>query len=334
MGIHEAVLPPTANDRPLLQTSLAPGAAHRSMLQTDMAQETLVRPPWLKVRLPGMGQYYSVRKRLGDLGVHTVCEEAHCPNAAECWGGGTATFLILGEICTRGCRFCAVTTGRPGELSKDEPARIAEATASLELRYVVVTSVDRDDLEDGGAAHFVRTTRAILERVPGVIVELLTPDFGASPQAAAAVVGSGAQVIGHNLETTRTLTPKVRDPRCGYDRSLELLRRYRTLGERLLVKSSLLLGLGEEDEMVLETLADLRAAGVDWVTIGQYLRPSRKHLPVSRYVEPEAFDELALRAREMGFPLVTAGPLVRSSYRAAEEHAAHLVAQRVRTQAL
>ncbi len=274
-----------------------------------------------------MGHYYSVRKRLNALGVHTVCEEARCPNAAECWGGGTATFLILGEVCTRGCRFCAVTTGHPGELSQDEPHRIAEATAALALRYVVVTSVDRDDLVDGGVEHFVLTTRAIRQRVPGVIVELLTPDFGADPAAAAAVVNSGAQVIGHNLETTRAMTPAVRDPRCGYDQSLTLLRRYRELSDSLLLKSSLLLGLGEEDEMVLETLGDLRAAGVDWVTLGQYLRPSRKHLRVSRYVRPEAFDELARRAREMGFPLVTAGPLVRSSYRAAEEHAAHLVAR-------
>jgi len=287
------------------------------------------RPPWLKVRLPGLGQYYDVRKQLGRLGVHTVCEEARCPNAAECWGGGTAALMILGAICTRGCRFCAVTTGRPlGPPAPDEPERVAEAAAGLGLRYAVITSVDRDDLPDGGAEHFAKTVHALKARLPGVLVELLIPDFGAREAPLATVAASDAEVIGHNLETVRELTPSVRDRRSSYDLSLRVLEQLRTLDPRLVTKSSLLLGLGETDQAVRETLRDLRSAGVDWVTLGQYLRPTRKHSPVRRFVEPELFASLAEEARALGFPLVTAGPLVRSSYRAAEEGAEALVRQR------
>jgi lipoyl synthase len=289
----------------------------------------LPKPSWLKTRLPGLGQYYVVRKQLSQLGVHTVCEEARCPNAAECWGGGTATLMILGEVCTRGCRFCAVTSGHPAEPpAVDEPARVAEAVAALELRYAVITSVDRDDLPDGGAGHFALTLQAIGQRCPKTVVELLTPDFGGQESALSMIVAAGAQVIGHNLETTRALTRAVRDRRCSYDLSLQVLRGYRALDPRPVIKSSLLLGLGETNEEIEGTLLDLRQAGVDWVTLGQYLRPSRKHLPVQRFVEPEAFATLAAQARAMGFPLVTAGPLVRSSYRAAEEHAEQLVQKR------
>jgi lipoyl synthase len=288
-----------------------------------------MRPPWLKVRLPGLGRYYAVRKRIGELGVHTVCEAARCPNAAECWGGGTATFMILGDVCTRGCRFCAVTTGRPaGPPAADEPERVADAAAALGLRYVVITSVDRDDLEDGGAACFVRTVQAVQRRIPGAIVELLIPDFGGNPAALASVVASGAQVIGHNLETVRELTRAVRDRRCSYEQSLRVLGALRHADASLVVKSSLLLGLGEDDEALRQTLREAREAGVDWVTLGQYLRPTRKHAPVRRFVEPAQFEELAAVARGLGFPLVTAGPLVRSSYRAAEEGAAALIARR------
>jgi lipoic acid synthetase len=288
-----------------------------------------MRPPWLKVRLPGLGQYYEVRRELRRLGVHTVCEEARCPNAAECWGSGTATFLILGDRCTRGCRFCAVESGHPaGPPETDEPERVAEAAGQLGLRYVVVTSVDRDDLVDGGAAHFARVVRAILARIPAGAVEVLTPDFGGDEGALATVAASGAQVLGHNLETVRSLTPSLRDRRCSYDRSLAVLARYRALAPRALCKSSLLLGLGESEAEVAQALADLRAAGVDWVTLGQYLRPTRKHAPVRCFVEPARFDALAALARELGFPLVTAGPLVRSSYRAAEEGAERLLERR------
>jgi lipoyl synthase len=287
------------------------------------------RPPWLRVKLPGDGQYYEVRKKLGRLGLHTVCEAARCPNAAECWGDGTATFMILGEVCTRACRFCAVSSGRPKDPpSADEPERMAEAIAILGLRYTVVTSVDRDDLEDGGAAHFVRTVQAIARRSPEILVELLTPDFTGDPQALRAVARSGAHVLGHNVETPRERTASVRDRRCSYDLSLRVLQAFRAESSSSLLKSSLLLGLGETDDQVLGCLRDLRAIGTDWVTLGQYLRPTRKHVEVSRFVEPDHFTRLGEQARELGFPLVTAGPLVRSSYKAAEAYAAALLRER------
>jgi len=287
------------------------------------------RPSWLKVRLPGGGQYYDVRRLLRQLQVSTVCVEARCPNTSECWGCGTATFMILGDVCTRGCRFCAVATGQPaGPPLADEPLRVAEAASVLGLRYVVLTSVDRDDLADGGAALFAATVAAVQQRIPGVLVEVLTPDFSGRDRALGIISGSGAQVLGHNLETTRSLTPSVRDPRCSVDRSLEVLRRYRALRPDRITKSSLLLGLGETDDEVLETMKELRAAGVDWITLGQYLCPTRAHHPVQRYVTPAAFQRLARAGREMGFPLVTSGPLVRSSYRAGEQQVARLLERR------
>jgi len=287
------------------------------------------RPPWLKVRLPGLGRYYEVRKELGRLGVHTVCEEARCPNAAECWGGGTATFMILGEVCTRGCRFCAVQTGHPAKPpAEDEPERVAEAAERLGLRYVVLTSVDRDDLPDGGAAHFAATVRALRQRLPEATLEVLTPDFGGNEGSLVEVAGSGAEVLGHNLETVRSLSPRVRDRRCSHDLSLKVLERYRALAPRCLTKSSLLLGIGETEAEVLSCLGELRAVGVDWVTLGQYLRPTRKHAPVRSFVPPEKFLELGVAARALGFPLVTSGPLVRSSYRAAEEGALEVLRER------
>jgi lipoyl synthase len=288
----------------------------------------LKRPPWLKVRLPGHGQYYEVRRRLADLAVSTVCEEARCPNAAECWGSGTATFLLLGDVCTRRCRFCAVRTGRPAPPAKDEPARVAEAVRELGLAYVVLTSVDRDDLDDLGAGHFVEAVQAVLAACPGVAVELLVPDFGADPALLGSVAASGALVVGHNLETVRALVPRVRDRRCGYDRSLAALAALRAASPELIVKSSLLLGLGEGRDEIRGALDDLRRAGVDWVTLGQYLRPTRRHLDVARYLPPEEFEELAAEARRLGFALVTSGPLVRSSYRAAEEGAIELAKAR------
>lgn len=289
----------------------------------------MMRPPWLKVKLPGNGQYYDVRQRLKQIGVHTVCEEARCPNAAECWGGGTATFMILGDVCTRGCRFCAVTSGHPASPpAADEPEKIAEAALTLGLRYVVITSVDRDDLCDGGANHFCLTVSAVRRRIPGVIVEILTPDFRGDTDTLALVAHSGAQVIGHNVETTRELTPSIRDRRCNYDLSLQVLKNLHALNPQLITKSSILLGLGETSDSVLQCLRDLRENGVDWVTLGQYLQPTRKHVPVQQYVEPDQFQWFEQQAREMGFPLVTSGPLVRSSYRAAEEYAEVLIKQR------
>lgn len=286
-------------------------------------------PPWIKVRLPGSGDYYDVRKRLGAERLHTVCEEARCPNIAQCWGGGTATFMIMGDVCTRGCRFCDVTSGRPKlPPDPDEPARLARAAADLGLKYVVVTSVDRDDLTDQGASHFVAVVRGLKQALPGAMIELLTPDFQGQVELLAEVAASGAEVLGHNLETVRSLTPSVRDPRCGYELTLDVLRGYRALDPFALVKSSMMLGLGESREEVSEALEDLRTAGVDWVALGQYLRPSRKHLPVARFLRPEEFDDIAAEARRMGFPLVSAGPLVRSSYRAAEAGAERLYAAR------
>ena len=286
------------------------------------------RPSWLKVQLPGAGQFRQVKASLRRLGVATVCEQARCPNAGECWGCGTATLMILGEICTRDCAFCAVTSGRPAAPADDEPQRVAQAVAELQLRHVVLTSVDRDDLPDGGAGHFARTVQAIRQRLPEAIVEVLTPDFGGDPRAVATVAASGAQVLSHNLETTREMTSAVRDRRCDHDRSLEVLRRYHELAPRLVTKSSLLLGLGETGEQLLRSLQDLRAAGVDWVTMGQYLRPTRHHAPVRRYVPPGEFEQLAHEAHELGFALVSAGPLVRSSYRAGEQAVEQLLRKR------
>jgi len=294
-----------------------------------MPRSAVNLPPWLKVKLPGGGQYYDVRRRLGHLRLHTVCEEARCPNVAQCWGGGTATFMILGKVCTRGCRFCDVTSGKP-ILPPDphEPEHVASAAEAMSLRYVVITSVDRDELPDQGSGHFVKVVQALKARLPDTIVELLTPDFRGDAQAIARVGQSGAEVLAHNLETVRSLTPSIRDRRCSYDLSLEVLAAYRALDPTLIIKSSLMLGLGEDLGDVAAAMADLHAAGVDWVTLGQYLRPSRKHVAVRRFVSPAEFDELAQQARELGFSLVSAGPLVRSSYRAAEEGAQQLIARR------
>lgn len=286
-------------------------------------------PDYARVKLPGDGSYYDVRQRLGRLSLHTVCEEARCPNVAECWGGGTATFMILGAVCTRGCRFCDVTSGRP-PIGPDplEPQRLAEAAEAMHLRYVVITSVDRDDLPDQGSTHFVDVVAALRDRLPQATVELLTPDFQGDTELIGRVGRSGAHVLGHNLETVESLTPQVRDRRSSYRLSLEVLAAYRALGSQVLVKSSLMLGLGEQREEILAALRDLRAVGVDWVTLGQYLRPSRKHLPVQRFLPAQEFDELAAEARAIGFPLVHAGPLVRSSYRAGEAGARQLLEQR------
>ncbi len=287
------------------------------------------RPGWLKVKLPGDGSYYETRRRLGRLGLTTVCQEARCPNAAECWGGGTATFMVLGDRCTRGCRFCAVTRDTPrGGPDPDEPRRVAQAAAEMNLRYVVLTSVTRDDLPLGGALHMAATVREVLRTIPSALVEVLTPDYGADPKALKSVADSGAAVLGHNLETTRGLTPLVRHGACSYDQSLEVLRLYGELCGPRLTKSSLLLGMGETTEEVLWALKDLREAGVQWVAMGQYLQPSRDHAPVRRYLPPETFDVLAEEARKIGFTLVSSGPLVRSSYRAGESSAREILRER------
>ncbi len=278
------------------------------------------KPPWLKVRAPGGERYNELKRTLRDLDLHTVCEEARCPNVGECWASGTATVMVLGDVCTRGCRFCAVTTGNPrGAVDPREPEHVARAIASLGLRYVVITMVDRDDLLDGGAAHVAKTVRALHARQPDLLVEALVGDFAGRLLDVDALLDAGApDVFAHNVEVVRRMTPLIRDPRCGYDRSLAVLRHAKQRRPSLLAKSSVMVGVGEDDGEVDETLADLRAAGVDVVTLGQYLRPTPKHAPVVRYVEPERFQRWQALGTELGFAFVASGPLVRSSYHAAE----------------
>ena len=277
------------------------------------------KPEWLRVRPPGGESYAHLKGLLRTLNLHTVCEEAHCPNVWECWGGGTATIMLLGDLCTRGCRFCAVKSGNPhGALDVDEPRKVAEALADLGLTYVVLTSVDRDDLPDGGASHFADTIREIKARSPDILVEALIPDFQGDLDAVRTVVDAGPDVLDHNLETVRRLQGVARDRRAGYEQSLAVLRGAKAMRPGLFTKSSLMLGLGETREEVLEAMRDLRADGVDLLTLGQYLRPSEWHLPVREYVSPEAFDALRADGEALGFAYVAAGPLVRSSYRAGE----------------
>lgn len=289
------------------------------MVAMPSPPSTLRKPPWLKIRPPSGERYAAVKSRMRGLNLNTVCEEARCPNVGECWGQGTATFMLLGEICTRGCRFCAVRSSREGEaLDPNEPQHVAEAVASMQLDYVVLTSVDRDDLPDGGAGHFAATVNAIRRRVPAAHVEVLIPDFAGQAAALDLLLASRPDVLAHNIEVVRRLTPTVRDARCDYDLSLSVLRMSKMRRPELLTKSSIMIGLGESDEEVLASLADLRAAGVDIVTLGQYLRPSVKHAAVVEYSPPKRFARLGEAAREAGFLYVASGPLVRSSYRAAE----------------
>lgn len=277
------------------------------------------KPEWLKVRIPGGESYRGLKGLLADRDLHTVCEEAHCPNIGECWGGGTATVMLMGDTCTRGCRFCAVKTGNPkGVLDPFEPVKVAEAVMEAGWRYVVLTSVDRDDLPDGGASHFASTIRAIKARDPTIRVEALVPDFQGDVDAVRSVVEAGPEVFAQNQETVERLTHPVRDMRSDYHRTLLVLRKAKEMRPDLYTKSSLMLGLGEREEEVLRAMRDLRRAGVDILTLGQYLRPSEKHWPVGRYVPPDAFDAYRQAGEALGFLYVAAGPLVRSSYRAGE----------------
>ena len=264
---------------------------------------------------PALGR---IRTVLRENRLSTVCEEARCPNLPTCWGQGTATFMILGEICTRACRFCAVKHGKPSPPDPEEPERLASAAKALGLRYVVLTSVDRDDLPDGGASHFASCIRALKKAAPNLRVEALIPDFSGQREALEKVVEAGPDVVGHNLETVRRLTSWVRDRRAGYELSLFVLRTLKELSPKIFTKSSLLLGLGETEEEVEEALRDLREAGVDIVVLGQYLRPTSRELPVARYVPPEEFEAWRKRALSLGFRAVLSGPLVRTSFRASE----------------
>ena len=299
-----------------------------------MATEVRVaRPSWLRARVPGGERFENLRDLVRSERLHTVCEEARCPNIGECWNAGEATFMILGDTCTRACGFCAVTSGRPGAIDPLEPFRVAQAVAQMDLDYCVITSVNRDDEPDGGAAIFAGCIRAIRHRTPQVEVEVLIPDFLGNWDALATVVRARPIVLNHNIETVPRLYPRAR-AKAIYTQSLELLQRVKRIDPTMITKSGIMVGLGETRDELSKTLADLRDHDCDLLTIGQYLRPSRKHLPIVRYYEPDEFDDLADEARGLGFAHVESGPLVRSSYhageqaRAAREQAARLKRER------
>jgi lipoyl synthase len=285
------------------------------------------RPEWMKVRAPSKdGSFFDVQKLLHGLSLNTICEEARCPNISECWGRGTATFQILGDTCTRACRYCYVHSGRP-DASPDqlEPLRVAQAAAQMQLKHVVVTSVDRDDVPDRGAGHYAATIRAIKSKLPDASVEVLTPDFlGVEEEALRTVLAARPEVFNHNIETVRRLHRQMRGGKADYDKALWLLRRAKELADyNVLTKSGIIVGLGETNDEVVETLRDLRAHGVDVVTIGQYLQPSPKHAEIDRWVHPDEFGWFREQGEALGFGSVFSGPLVRSSYRADEQrHAA------------
>jgi len=277
------------------------------------------KPDWLKIRPPSGGSYKEIKKTLRAYRLHTVCEEARCPNIHECWGGGTATIMLMGDVCTRGCRFCAVASGHPqGRLDPLEPWKVAKVLCEWGLDYVVLTSVARDDLPDGGAAHFAETVRIIKEQHPHMLVEVLIPDFRGRIESLREIVGSRPDVIGHNIETVERLTPKVRDRRASYRQSLWVLEKLKALDPACYTKSSIMVGLGESEAEVLQAMKDLRSAGVDILTIGQYLRPSKRHIEVQEYLPPERFARYRELGEKLGFLYVASGPLVRSSYRAGE----------------
>ena len=277
------------------------------------------KPTWLKVKAPGGERYHKIKKRARQLRLATVCEEAQCPNIGECWGGGTATFMVMGEICTRGCRFCAVTTRRKGApLDPEEPRNVATAIAEMELDYVVVTSVDRDDLENQGSIHFANCIREIRQYNPSTLVEVLIPDFRGNKKLLSNVVRAQPNVIAHNIECVRRVTKKVRDPRATYDQSLQVLATIKAQDPSMHTKSSIMVGVGEDPDEVFETMGDLRAVGVDFLTIGQYLQPNPKLLKVQSFIPPEKFAEYEQVGLGMGFSYVASGPLVRSSYKAGE----------------
>jgi lipoic acid synthetase len=275
-------------------------------------------PEWLRIRLPTTESFARTRSLLDELKLHTVCESARCPNHFECWSKGTATFMIAGDRCTRACGFCAVTTAKPFALEAGEPGRVAEATHRMRLKHVVITAVARDDLKDGGAEHFRRTIEAVRAFNPGIVIEVLVPDFNDSDSAIDEVLSARPHIFNHNLETVRRLTPTVRS-RATYDRSLSVLQKAKSKGGTAIhTKSGIMLGLGETEEELFIALHDLRRVGCDILTLGQYLQPTLKHLPVKEFVTPEKFQEYGERAREMGFVHVACGPMVRSSYHADE----------------
>jgi len=279
------------------------------------------KPDWIKVRLPSNPVFFSTKAMISDLRLHTVCESAQCPNRWECWSGGTATMMIAGDRCTRACGFCAVDTAKPFALEQDEPERVAEAVRRMKLKHVVVTAVARDDIPDGGAEHFARTIQAIRNMDASVIIEILTPDFNGKDSSLQIVVDAAPHIFNHNLETVERLTPMVRS-RAKYRLSLDFLKRARALADsrdqKMVTKSGIMLGLGEEENEIFQAMDDLREANVSVLTMGQYLRPSPQHLPVVEYITPETFNLYGEIARNKGFTHVASGPLVRSSYHASD----------------
>jgi len=312
------------------ETSIDDFVAIKRKKAAPRSSKILPKPRWLKSKPANSENYKRLRDTVSDLGLATVCEEARCPNIGECWGGGddqvaTATIMIMGDTCTRGCRFCSVATSKaPPPLDPNEPEKVSTAIAEWGLDYVVLTSVDRDDLEDQGANHFAAVVRALKTKKPELLVESLAPDFQGDRALIEILANAKPDVFAHNMETVEALTPRVRDRRAGYHQSLQVLEHVKSLalvgtsGAAMLTKTSLMLGLGETDEQIRTTLRDLRAAGVDVVTFGQYLQPTKQHLPVKHYVTPEKFDQWQEEAASMGFLYVASGPLVRSSYKAGE----------------
>ncbi len=290
-----------------------------SCAKIDPALHQAQKPPWIKVRLPSNPKFFSTKALISDLRLHTVCESAQCPNRWECWSQGTATVMIAGERCTRACGFCAVSTAKPFALEEDEPQRVAEAVRRMDLKHVVITAVARDDLKDGGANHFARTIQAVREMDPSIIIEVLVPDFHAQDWCIEIVTEAAPEIFNHNLETVERLTPFVRS-RAKYRTSLEVLRKAKQLSSKVVTKSGVMLGLGESEPELFQTMDDLREVGCEVLTLGQYLRPTPNHLPVIEFVTPERFDLYGEIARKKGFAHVASGPLVRSSYHAADFH--------------
>ncbi|MGA2188492.1 MAG: lipoyl synthase [Steroidobacteraceae bacterium] len=316
-GIPIARAPPAARSGEKYTTPQGFTAIKDGIKQAAAGAAAHPKPPWLRARLAGGAEYAKVLDIVREHRLSTVCEEAKCPNIGECWNAGTATIMLMGAVCTRACRFCAVDTGNPrGWLDAEEPENVARSVALMGLHYVVLTSVDRDDLPDGGAAHYAAAVRAVKRRNPATAVEALTPDFQGVLRDVSTVLDSGLDVFAQNLETVKRLTHPVRDPRAGYQQTLEVLAHAKRHRPALLTKTSLMLGLGETDAEILDTMADLRAASVDILTLGQYLRPTPNHLSVERFVTPEDFDRYRQRALSLGFLECVSGPLVRSSYRA------------------
>jgi lipoic acid synthetase len=284
-------------------------------MKTDVNRRKRL-PTWMRMRMPGGGHYLEVKKLVEKHHLHTICSSGNCPNIGECWGAGTATFMILGDVCTRSCRFCAVKTGRPGPLDKDEPYRLATSIRTMGVRHAVITSVDRDDLPDKGAGVWAETIRILKQEVPGLTMEALIPDFDAEPTLVNMVIASGPEVISHNLETVRRLTPRIRS-RADYKRSLAVVRM--VARSELISKSGIMLGLGEKEDEVFQAMDDLLENGCEVLTLGQYLQPTMKHMPVKDYIPPEKFEEYRNTGLEKGFRVVESSPLVRSSYHA-EKH--------------